>query len=410
MLRELFSYRKTQKTLIFAYSFCAVSFLLAEFLIDPKIDRMPISQNSIEIKKKRGGEIAFTSSLFLKGTSLPIMPFDLKDELFIYSFPQRPDIQEDQKKITVKLKSSGEKKDILVGQEVYLSADSNHFHFSEEKTPFLFQLIEDKENTYLVETLIGKEKLENNNYTLSSMKPFDIKIAEELTSQTLDYLKHEAFALFSTAKWFGPDLLMDNRKQRVEIVPNESLNLDKTQFLVYIDNMWKVASQDINTQDYPIMRIGDVKEQTLKLEGWDIGKEGYYCVFLCLEKGKGVLLKPANWIEAVHTRTNTKVSCQVEKKCMVLKQGDWVVKKKDKWHALKTQKQRELFLISKEPEELFVFDGMKEVQGKDQMVIRLFNPSRTEMKTMMFPSSTPLRTKSNRAKGTSLVKKKGKTL
>jgi hypothetical protein len=69
----------------------------------------------------------------------------------------------------------------------------------------------------------------------------------------------------------------------------------------------------------------------------------------------------------------------LEKHCMVLKAGDWVLKSANRWKILRKSQEREAYLNGKLAGELFVFDQIQSKQGQKMMHGRLFNSGRTQM-------------------------------
>lgn len=68
----------------------------------------------------------------------------------------------------------------------------------------------------------------------------------------------------------------------------------------------------------------------------------------------------------------------MEKQCMVLKVGDWVLKSGGKWRILRKKDEHDALLNGKLSGELFVFEQISQNQGQKSIRGRLFNEGRSQ--------------------------------
>lgn len=88
----------------------------------------------------------------------------------------------------------------------------------------------------------------------------------------------------------------------------------------------------------------------------------------------------------VRLRTGTQVSAAFGKRRLILKQGDWLVKRQNGWRHLRSADEMQLYLDRRLQGELFVFESMeKDAQGKYVLKGTLFDATRTYMQSINVP-------------------------
>src|SRR5690606_31598397 len=100
---------------------------------------------------------------------------------------------------------------------------------------------------------------------------------------------------------------------------------------------------------------------------------------LSLASGPQFKLRGEDLFSMVRIRSEKQISCMLEKQCMVLKLGDWVLKTTGRWKILRKKDEKEAFLNGKLFGELFILDQILQKQGQKMIAGRLFNPGRTQV-------------------------------
>ncbi len=83
-------------------------------------------------------------------------------------------------------------------------------------------------------------------------------------------------------------------------------------------------------------------------------------------------------ITSVRPRSGSEITCQLGKRRVIVKEGDWWVKTDRRWRSLKTAEDLEAFLHHDIQGELFIFEKIENMKGKTILKGRCFDKMRTE--------------------------------
>lgn len=206
-----------------------------------------------------------------------------------------------------------------------------------------------------------------------------VVVAQETPLQkALEFPEGSPFRVLGKSRWLGRDLFLEHYGekpgyQRIEI-ETKWFNLAKGQWLVWEEGSWKELVGAAEKTDLPIARIEKVNEKQLVFEGW--GKNGH--VRLCLEPIPAApKVRGEELFTTLRIRSEKQISCMIEKQCLILSVGDWIVKGEGRWNVLKKQEQREAFQKGELVGELFI---LEKIEPK-QKIVRgsLFDISRSQM-------------------------------
>ena len=127
----------------------------------------------------------------------------------------------------------------------------------------------------------------------------------------------------------------------------------------------------------PVAHIQMYLGKALVLEGWD--NDGHIRVSLNPASGPPFKMRGEELFSSIRMRSEKQISCMLEKQCMVLRTGDWVLKTGGRWKVLRKKEERDAYINGKLFGELFVFDQISQKQGQKMIQGKLFNPGRTQV-------------------------------
>jgi len=325
------------------------------------------------------GQGAF--ALSLRGVSPEFEP--LIKELVVLGKNTRPDSGA-LSMVSIGLKTSGDQKQLITGQKLFLAADGaadgNSYKFTDEKTDLsLIPLPMAGMNVLLqIETPAKKEEV------VLSPSPFlGSSLDEETYVQVLKKGKMWAPDLF-LHQWGGDEYRDLCAKQKVEI-DNKVYFLSVGDLLWWDQDEWKVGKPVL--QEAPIAKFVSASGQGVRFEVWN--STGYVSstIDMALQSSKP-LQKAEEAITSVRPRSASEITCQLGKRRVIVKEGDWWIKTDRRWRSLKTAADLEAFLHHDIQGELFIFEKIENMKGKTILKGRCFDKMRTESLPLSLVVST----------------------
>lgn len=183
------------------------------------------------------------------------------------------------------------------------------------------------------------------------------------------------FQEWADAKWWGRDLVAEKFAEgssfhRFEINSNE-IDCAETDWFVYKEGRWQKGTIEPNV---PIAHIKEASSGFVEIEGWD-EKSCHVRLRLPLMQGNASRLRGDELFSQLRVRSEKQISCILEKQCLILRIGDWVVKSKDRWKVLRKKEEKEALLSGKTSGELFV---LERIDSKTKQIAgSLYSPKRT---------------------------------
>lgn len=115
--------------------------------------------------------------------------------------------------------------------------------------------------------------------------------------------------------------------------------------------------------------------------------EGMESVSIFFEKERScpISMRMEDVFSRLRRRTASRVSCRIDNRAALLKEGDWLVHTLTGWHTIKSREEVEALLSFDVIGDLFIFDGLKKTDGKEVFCGTLFNPIRTEYQYVRLP-------------------------
>lgn len=324
-------------------------------------------------KEELSTPIHFTLGLLEKTPSLPIL--DLQESISFSFDPPRPDGGESSQRLRVRLNKSGLCKQITLPCRLDLKHLKDGLAFSDIPTPFWLEIEANSLSEIQAKAFVNskeKGKIEAGCFD------FAIDEVPILTPES------SIFKELSDAKWWGRDLFKEQYAsgthfERLEVGPaggGELVELRVGDWLVYKDNKWLKINSLEEGKEKPIARMQSFSPRGLIFEGWNSAQ--YVRFIVPPAPDSPIKLKAEEVLSSVRVRSEKQISCMLEKQCLVLKAGDWVLKTKGRWKVLRRKEDREGYLNTKLIGDLFVFEQIQLRQGQKVVQGRFFNPSRTQ--------------------------------
>lgn len=324
-------------------------------------------------------------------------PFpDLSGEILFLAKNTRPDASLYDIKMQLGLKGNKKSLSLTPGQTLYLAYDQEHLNFSKEVTPLWIKPKLDEKGEDWLEMGIDLTNDEGEKL-LDEMREFKVNQKwkpKELNEVVDSELKVAALAL-KEGKWWGPDKLYERYggeefldykgKERLEIQMDREkkiLFINEGDTYIWKDNEWIPSNM---TKEYPLAKVIAISPYKAEWQIWD--KSGMESVFLTFNKERSsvISLRIEDVFTRLRRRTSSRVSCRIDNRATIMKEGDWIVHTATGWHTIKNYYEVEALLALKIMGDLFIFDGLEKVDGKEVFCGTLFNPMRTEQHYVRLP-------------------------
>ncbi len=295
-------------------------------------------------------------------------------------------------RICLGLKSSGEKQELVSGQKLFLNGQGNSYQFSETETDLslLPLALAGSEVLLQIETASGKKE----EIILKPSALFQRSLEEESYVQCLKKGKMWAPDLFLN-QWGGEEYRALSAKHKVEI-ENKVYFLSLGDVLWWDNGEWKIGTSVL--EDAPAAKLISTSAQGLTLEVWDATGYLSSLIEIPLHLGSKVSLKAEEVITSVRPRSATEITCQLGKRRVIVKEGDWWIKTDRRWRSLRTADDLEAFLHHDIQGELFIFEKIENMKGKISLKARCFDKMRTESQPLSLVVNTEKKSTSSSRK------------
>ena len=156
------------------------------------------------------------------------------------------------------------------------------------------------------------------------------------------------------------------------------LNVPSNGWLTYRDGKWEASSNLPNDGQAPIARIWTlVGARGAEMEGWDGAS---HLRFVLPQASPAALkMKGEDLFSQIRVRSEKQISCTLDKQCLILRPGDWVLKLDQRWKLLRKHEEKEAFLNGEINGELFVLDRIDAKGALKAISGRYFSASRAQM-------------------------------
>ncbi len=331
----------------------------------------------ISLSGKKEKEIVALPLSFSLGLDVtaPIVPIpDLQSEMTFSFDPPRPieNLASDNR-LLVRMKRSSESKRVLLPCRLDLEFQRGLLQFAKGKSPFWIEM-----SVVPSGQIEGKWFIASSDGQILNTDTLLLIGQESPIQSAQEFAENSPFRLLADARWWGRDQFRErfaSSGERLEVGTGEFLELKGEDWLIWKDQKWQKCLAP--EKELPIAHIQSHSGKGLVLEGWD--SDGHVRISLNTATPPPFKMRGEDLFSSIRVRSEKQISCILEKQCMVLKVGDWVLKTSGRWKILRKEQEREAFLNGKLLGDLFVFEQILQKQGQKAIQGRLFNPGRTQM-------------------------------
>jgi hypothetical protein len=137
----------------------------------------------------------------------------------------------------------------------------------------------------------------------------------------------------------------------------------------------------------PIAQLVSVSERGSKVEVWSGSGFDSSVIEMYINQGSSPL-KADQTIMAVRPRAPGEITCQLGKRRVIVKEGDWWVKTERRWRPLRTVEELEAFLHHQIQGELFVFEKIEQTRNQIMLRGKSFDKTRAQIEPLALVVNT----------------------
>lgn len=311
------------------------------------------------------------------GAALPVP--SVEGEISFSFDPPRPDGAARQQQLMVRLKKGAQSKRVSLPCRLDLQyGEGEALLFSPSESSFWVEL-----SPATGGQIEGKVFIHSLPEGKAEGTPFFAAPQESPIQSAQEFPEGSPFRLLGEARWWGKDLFREKfgdgvLSERLEIgtvATAELAEIREGEWLVWQEGRWQKSPYPADGKK-PIARIESVQGKCLVLEGWDA--DAHVRLALAPSAGPSFKVKGEELFSSIRVRSDKQISCMLEKQCLILKTGDWILKNDGKWKILRKKEERESYLNGKLFGDLFVFEGIELKQGQKVIRGQFFNPGRSQ--------------------------------
>ena len=341
---------------------------------------------------EKSSQIAQNEVIKLNDFSLELKPMQFEVPLpriaqeFVFSMhAPRPGTVAAGSSIFIRSKQSAELQKANLPCKLGLQyVEGGRLAFSQEE-PFLFWMELSQVPSGQIQALVF---VETRKGEIEEADRFPVFLQESPIFGPKDFRDGSPFRVLAECRWFGQDLFFEKyaggailQKMGPEHAAKEDLlSLQKDDWLVWENDLW-IKGPLPKDPTVPIARVSSSDSRALILEGWD----GEAAVRIALPLYPPLKARGAEIFDAIRIRSERQISCTMDKQCLILRCGDWVLKGDNKWKILKRTEEKQAYRLGKITGELFVFENIESRQGQKYLQGSLFSPERTQSHDLEIP-------------------------
>jgi hypothetical protein len=300
--------------------------------------------------------------------------------------------------VALALKSTGERKEAICGEKIFLSADKVGYRFGEGRGDVVIvpQSGEGDEVIFAIEPTA--ERL--------ALKPswlFRQSIEEEPYVQALRKAKlwgsDQLFCSFGGGEYHSLGL-----QHKIEMGKSVYF-LNEGETLWWDGMSWMQGYKN----GAPLVKFLSSSSQGVQMEVWDGSGYEHAKIEILLHTSLAPTLKPSEMMASVKVRAGNEISCQLGKRRVLVHEGDWWIKAGQRWRPVRTTRDLEAVLHHEIQGELVMFDKIEAAGGKVMVKGRYFDRMRTQSQPLALTLSTEKKASTPQQKhGSAHVKVAGK--
>ncbi|MBS0622645.1 MAG: hypothetical protein JSR80_06780 [Verrucomicrobia bacterium] len=373
----------------------------AEFLPERAIElKLPPNRFALEASAYQGLGTAFA----LKHTPPSIRLPDLRRHLIFYGLNQRPDA--DAKRALIHLG--------LEGQQVILAAKSGeklYLHFDPESGEGLYRFAPSGQMTKLwitpkvikeeiycfvgLRTEEGVEVVQPEEYAQFSLRPQpptyrgNWHLGEIRVDNSLLARQH--------GRWIGEDLFLADHggeeyaqaygRQRIDFGEGPqaySCFVKLGESLIWDQGRWRLPKPHQETFGLPLLHLRKQEERVLLFDLWDEAGLNHFCLSL-IRSNAPQHNNATPLLRFVAAKTWSQFVLELGAERTEVSPGDWLLMDEGRFTKLISPEEIDAYVEQKRSGELVVIDGLVRKEGRPRLVCHLYNPTRTQVKTLEIP-------------------------
>lgn len=294
----------------------------------------------------------------------------IEEQIKFFECNDRPDQAEGEKNIFLGLESSGERRAVAAGEKIFVACnDLNRVAFTEERTPFQIEFSLLKNGS--LEAILHAQFLGQDSVAVQEgHRRF---VLPKVNRQAGSHIAPIFDQLNQGVRILSPDRLLElyggeafaEEKGRYRFVCEEGkkvFHVREGEYLIWSEGQW--LQEEGDTKGKPLLFIKTLSRQRCDYQLWDekgvVSKTGSLPVIATHPP----FTQSQETFDKIHYRTDNSVTCQMGKKNVILRSGDWVVKSKSGWKSIQTLEDLKILLARTAVGDLFIFDGIIERDGK----------------------------------------------
>lgn len=350
------------------------------------IDSSPLSAAPLA-KKNMGGNVEKRLSFSLNLKEAPVsFPIPRLEPEMTFSFDSlRPDRSMRNSDLFIRLKQSGQSKRISLPCHIGLQFNGGKLCFRETASPFWLELTGIPE-----ERIQATVWIENASKESTEVERFITSPQASPLLGPQEFAEGSPFRVLGEAKWLGHDVFSEKYEGKQTLLvsvgahPNAQIfDLREKEWIIWQDGRWIKGPLDGKASG--IARIETVDSRSLTLEGWD--EETHIRLSLPYVSPSLFKMRGEDLFNSIRVRSEKQISCMIEKQCLILRAGDWVLKWGGRWKILRKKEEKDAYRSGKIKGELFVFEKIEVKQGQKCVSGFLFNAEKSQVIPIDLPAN-----------------------
>ncbi len=312
------------------------------------------------------------------GVSLP----NIRGDLGFCFEKSRPDVKEVFSSLCVVLKKTGKTKRVELPCRLYLEYGKT-LQFASELSSFWVDLDW---------ALSGADQIGVHVFLIDPSQvvievDFFLISPDEPAIRSPHELKEDSpLRLLAETPLIGPDLWREKYSSEGNFIHHCAqrmlrgslwIALQENTLLCWKEGVWMPIDSIEEANSLPLARVVSVGPKNVLFEGWDLEEYVRFSVFS--SPPAPFKTRSDELLSAVRVRSEKQLSCMLEKQCLILRLGDWVLKEDSRWRVLRKEMEKARYLKGELVGELFVLDRIETAGGQKIVQGNLFNLGRSQV-------------------------------
>jgi hypothetical protein len=331
-------------------------------------------------------------SLPLRSDLAALSPGVSQDQISFSIDPLRPDVQGTTTRFLIRLKDSRQMIRVEMPARIGLAFDSaGVLQFSNDSSLFWLEC------HLLADHRMGASLFYRTPSGSIVTHAEWIPVPMETPLQTADeFSQDNPFRELAESKWWGPDLLAQKVQGGVAVhrlemgggANSKLVDCKVGDWFMFNGKVWEKCARPVAIldepsrgknpidQNLPLAHILTATSQFLEVEGWN--ERSHVRFRWNLAPLPPFKIKTEELFSQLRVRSEKQVSCMMDKQCLVLRPGDWVLKTGGRWKALRKAEEKEALLAGDVLGEVFILEKIGVVPSSKNIVGWYFSAGRTQ--------------------------------